>query len=43
MVRNDALPKIEVDSQTFDVRADGKLLRVEPATRVPLARKYVLR
>jgi urease subunit alpha len=43
MVRNDALPKIEVDSQTFDVRADGKLLRVEPATRVPLARKYLLR
>ena len=40
---NDALPHIEVDPQTFNVYADGKLLHVEPATRVPLSRKYMLR
>jgi len=43
MLHNDALPLITVDAQTFDVRADGKLLRVDPATRVPLCRKYLLR
>jgi urease subunit alpha len=43
MLHNDALPVITVDAQTFDVRADGKLLQVEPATRVPLCRKYLLR
>jgi urease subunit alpha len=43
MVRNDALPDIQVDSHTFDVYADGKLLSVEPATRVPLCRKFLLR
>jgi urease subunit alpha len=43
MLHNDALPRIEVDSQTFEVRADGRLLQVEPATRVPLNRKYLLR
>jgi len=43
MLHNDALPVITVDAQTFDVWADGKLLKVEPATRVPLGRKYMLR
>jgi urease subunit alpha len=43
MVRNDALPRIEVDPQTFEIRADGRRLHVEPATRVPLGRKYLLR
>ncbi len=43
MLHNDALPHIEVDPQTFKVFADGKLLHVEPATRVPLCRKYLLR
>ena len=43
MVRNDALPWIEVDPQTFEVRADGKLLMCPPASRVPLARRYMLR
>src|SRR5258708_40181851 len=43
MLHNDALPVITVDAQTFDVCANGKLLRVEPATRVPLCRKYLLR
>jgi urease subunit alpha len=43
MVRNDALPRIDVDPQTFEVYADGKRLHVEPARRVPLNRKYLLR
>ncbi len=43
MVRNNALPVIEVDSATFEVRADGRLLHCEPAAVVPLNRKYMLR
>ncbi|WP_421760889.1 urease subunit alpha [Devosia sp.] len=43
MVRNDALPGIEVDPQTFEVRADGRLLMCEPTKRVPLMRRYMLR
>jgi urease subunit alpha len=43
MVRNVAMPYVEVDPQTFEVRADGKLLICPPATKVPLARRYMLR
>jgi urease subunit alpha len=43
MVRNSALPVVEVDPQSFEVRADGKLLMCAPATKVPLARRYMLR
>ncbi|MCP2627122.1 urease subunit alpha [Mycolicibacterium smegmatis] len=43
MVRNDALPHVEVDPRTFDVRADGVLLTAEPAVSVPFSRKYLLR
>jgi urease subunit alpha len=43
MVRNDLLPSIEVDPQTYEVRADGKLLMCEPVKRVPLMRRYMLR
>jgi urease subunit alpha len=43
MVRNDLLPHIDVDPQTYEVRADGKLLMCEPVTRVPLMRRYMLR
>ncbi len=43
MVRNAACPVIEVDPATFEVRADGKLLICDPATRVPLARSHFLR
>src|SRR4051812_16800282 len=39
---NDALPKISVDPETYEVRADGELLRCEPATVLPLAQKYFL-
>jgi urease subunit alpha len=43
MVRNTATPVIEVDPQTFEVRADGKLLATSPAAHVPLSRRYLLR
>lgn len=43
MVRNSALPHVEVDPRTFDVRADGELLTAEPATTLPFSRKYLLR
>jgi urease alpha subunit len=42
MILNDAQPKIEVDSQTYEVRADGELLTCEPASILPLAQKYFL-
>ncbi len=42
LVHNDALPKIEVDPQTYEVRADGKLLSCEPARVLPLAQRYFL-
>lgn len=39
---NDYQPKIEVDSQTYEVRADGELLTCEPADVLPLAQRYFL-
>ena len=39
---NDALPRITVDPETYEVRADGELLRHEAATRLPLAQRYSL-
>nr|WP_283753930.1 urease subunit alpha [Roseofilum acuticapitatum] len=39
---NDALPHIEVDPQTYEVRADGELLTCEPATVLPMAQRYFL-
>jgi urease subunit alpha len=39
---NDALPKITVDPETYEVRADGELLTCEPAARLPLAQRYFL-
>ncbi|HEY5892897.1 MAG TPA: urease subunit alpha [Chthoniobacterales bacterium] len=39
---NDALPKIEVDPETYIVKADGLELRCEPATVLPLAQRYFL-
>ena len=43
LLRNDALPRIEVDPDTFEVRADGRLLTCAPAAKVPLSRRYMLR
>ena len=42
LILNDYQPHIEVDSQTYEVRADGKLLTCEPATVLPLAQRYFL-
>jgi len=42
MVHNDALPHIEVDPKTYQVRADGVLMTCEPATVLPLAQRYAL-
>jgi urease subunit alpha len=42
LVHNNYQPKIEVDSQTYEVRADGELLTCEPAKILPLAQRYFL-
>ncbi|MEH2079645.1 MAG: urease subunit alpha [Nostoc sp.] len=42
MKLNDALPYIEVDPETYQVRADGELLICEPATVLPMAQRYFL-
>jgi urease subunit alpha len=42
MILNDYQPKIEVDSQTYEVKADGVLLTCEPAEVLPLAQRYFL-
>jgi len=42
MKLNDALPLIEVDPETYEVRADGELLTCEPAAVLPLAQRYFL-
>ena len=39
---NDALPKIEVDPETYTVKADGRELRCEPAKILPMAQRYFL-
>jgi urease subunit alpha len=39
---NDALPSIEVDPETYEVRADGELLTCEPATSLPMTQRYFL-
>ncbi|MFG1179731.1 urease subunit alpha [Xanthobacter versatilis] len=42
MINNDATPVIEVDPETYDVRADGELLVCEPAEVLPMAQRYFL-
>ncbi len=42
MVHNAALPKIAVDPETYEVRADGELLTCEPASVLPMAQRYFL-
>ena len=42
MVHNGYLPKMEIDAQTYEVRADGVLLTCEPATELPMAQRYFL-
>lgn len=42
MIHNDATPVIEVDPESYEVRADGELLTCEPATVLPMAQRYFL-
>jgi urease subunit alpha len=42
MIHNDATPVIEVDPETYEVRADGAVLTCEPATVLPMAQRYFL-
>ncbi|MBF2075401.1 MAG: urease subunit alpha [Synechococcales cyanobacterium C42_A2020_086] len=42
MKLNDVLPRMEVDPETYEVRADGELLTCEPATVLPMAQRYFL-
>jgi urease subunit alpha len=42
MIHNDYLPKMEIDAQTYAVRADGKLLTCEPAKSLPMTQRYFL-
>ena len=39
---NDALPRITVDPETYQVTADGEVLTCEPASELPLAQRYFL-
>jgi urease subunit alpha len=42
MIHNHALPRMEIDAQTYSVRADGELLTCEPAVSLPMAQRYFL-
>jgi urease subunit alpha len=42
MIHNSATPKIEVDPETYEVRADGELLACAPAEVLPMAQRYFM-
>jgi urease subunit alpha len=42
MVLNDATPQVEVNPETYEVRADGELLTCEPASDLPMTQRYFL-
>jgi urease subunit alpha len=42
MVHNAWLPQMDIDPQTYEVRADGALLTCEPASVLPMAQRYFL-
>jgi urease subunit alpha len=42
MIHNDATPDIQIDPETYEVRADGELLVCEPAKELPMAQRYFL-
>jgi urease subunit alpha len=42
MVHNAYLPEMEIDAQTYSVRADGMLLTCEAAVKLPMAQRYFL-
>ena len=42
MIHNAYVPRMEVDAETYEVRADGQLLTCEPASVLPMAQRYFL-
>ena len=42
LILNDAMPVVEVNPETYEVRADGELLTCEPAEVLPMAQRYFL-
>ena len=42
MILNDYCPKIEVNTETYEVLADGELITCEPAETLPLAQRYFM-
>jgi urease subunit alpha len=42
LILNDAMPKVEVNPETYDVRADGELLPCQPADTLPMAQRYFM-
>ncbi|MGL5734749.1 MAG: urease subunit alpha, partial [Beijerinckiaceae bacterium] len=42
MIHNDATPQIDVDPETYEVRANGELLVCEPMSVLPMAQRYFL-
>ncbi|HWS34382.1 MAG TPA: urease subunit alpha [Actinoplanes sp.] len=42
MVRNDAMPRIEVKADTFEVRIDGQVIEPDPVSELPMAQRYFL-
>jgi len=42
MIHNSATPHVEVDPETYEVRANGELLTCEPANVLPMAQRYFL-
>jgi urease subunit alpha len=42
MIHNDARPRIDVDPETYEVRADGELLVCQPAATLPMTQRYFL-
>lgn len=42
LIHNTTTPHMEVNSETYEVRADGELLNCEPATELPMAQRYFL-
>jgi urease subunit alpha len=42
MIHNDATPKLEIDPETYVVKADGEVLTCEPATELPMAQRYFM-
>jgi urease subunit alpha len=42
MMLNNAVPRMEVDPETYEVRADGQLLTCDPAKVLPMAQRYFM-